>query len=98
MKTAWWENNKDIHFLQKANGELLKSLNWCMSIYVDQSALCPTAKRYMISFIDDYSRKFWVYFLVVKFETFSIFKKYKNRVEKETSLAIKGLRTDCGWG
>ena len=50
----------------------------------------------MISFIDDYSHKVWVYFLVEKSEAFITFKKYKNRVEKESGLAIKGLRTDHG--
>lgn len=50
----------------------------------------------MISFIDDFSRKIWVYFLVEKSEAFTTFKNYKNQVEKETGLAIKGLRTDRG--
>ena len=50
----------------------------------------------MISFIDDYSHKVWVYFLIEKFEAFVTFKKFKNRVEKETGLSIKGLRTDHG--
>ena len=31
-------------------------------------------KRYFISFIDDYSRKVWIYFLAEKFEAFVIFK------------------------
>jgi len=51
-------------------------------------------KRYMITFIDDYSRKTWIYFLIEKSEAFDVFKIFKNRVEKETGLHIKGLRTD----
>jgi len=37
-------------------------------------------KRYILSFIDDYSRKTWVYFLHAKSETFSAFKSFKARV------------------
>lgn len=50
----------------------------------------------MLSFIDDYSRKVWVSFFAEKSEAFISFKKYKNHVEKESGLAIKGLRTDRG--
>ena len=41
-------------------------------------------KRYFITFIDDFSRKTWVYFLMEKSKAFSTFKSYKARVEKET--------------
>ncbi|KAL5745296.1 hypothetical protein ACOSP7_026442 [Xanthoceras sorbifolium] len=60
------------------------------------SPMSNSNKRYMISFIDDYSRKVWVYFLIEKSEAFITFKKFKNHVEKETGLSIKGLRTDRG--
>nr|GEW79168.1 retrovirus-related Pol polyprotein from transposon TNT 1-94 [Tanacetum cinerariifolium] len=58
--------------------------------------LSNSNKRYMITFIDDYSRKVWVYFLVTKSEAFVVFKQYKSRVEKESGVAIQGLRTDRG--
>ena len=53
-------------------------------------------KRYLITFIDDYSRKLWVYFLQEKSETFVAFKSYKALVEKEVGHPIKVLRTDRG--
>ena len=53
-------------------------------------------KRYLINFIDDYSRKTWVYFLSDKFEAFDVFKKFKALVEKETGNSICCLRTDRG--
>ena len=53
-------------------------------------------KRYFISFIDDYSRKVWIYFLLEKSEAFTILKNYKNLVEKETGVFIRCLRTDRG--
>lgn len=53
-------------------------------------------ERYFIFFIDDYSRKAWVYFLACKSGTFTTFKLFKSLVEKETGLSIKCLRTDRG--
>ena len=53
-------------------------------------------KRYLINFIDDYSRKSWVYFLSEKSEAFDVFKKFKIFVEKEVSSSICCLHTDRG--
>ena len=53
-------------------------------------------KKYIITFIDDCSRKIWVYFLQEKFEAFVAFKSYKALVEKEVGNPIKVLHTDCG--
>ncbi|KAK2407959.1 putative mitochondrial protein [Trifolium repens] len=53
-------------------------------------------KRYFITFIDDYSRKIWVYFLQEKSEAFNVFKSFKVRVEKESGKCIQTLRTDRG--
>ena len=57
-------------------------------IHVDiYGPITPTSnnnKRYTLCFIDDYSRKAWVYFLVEKLEALKIFKCFKKMVEKET--------------
>ncbi|XP_020421230.1 uncharacterized protein LOC18775571 [Prunus persica] len=53
-------------------------------------------KRYFITFIDDYSRKTWIYFLQEKSEAFVVFKSFKARVEKESGKYIQILRTDSG--
>lgn len=52
-----------------------------------------SGKRYLLVFVDDYSRKTWIYFLVEKCETFKIFKCFKNLVEKEAQKHICCLRT-----
>uniref|UniRef100_A0A7N2RFG7 Integrase catalytic domain-containing protein n=1 Tax=Quercus lobata TaxID=97700 RepID=A0A7N2RFG7_QUELO len=52
--------------------------------------------RYYITFIDDSSRKIWVYFLKNKSDVFETFKKWKAMVEIETSLKVKCLRSDNG--
>ena len=53
-------------------------------------------KRHFISFIDDYSRKTWVYILKEKSEAFEVFKKFKVMVEKATGRHIKAVRSDRG--
>ena len=53
-------------------------------------------KRYMLTFVDDFSRKVWVYFLRHKNEAFPMFKKFKALVENQTGRKIKKLRTDNG--
>ena len=47
-------------------------------------------------FIDDFSRKTWVYFLKQKSEVFEVFKNFKVVVEKESGLEIKSMRSDRG--
>ena len=47
-------------------------------------------------FINDYSRKTWVYFLKEKSNVCSYFKKFKALVEKESGYSIKKRRTNRG--
>jgi len=51
---------------------------------------------YFVSFIDDYSRKVWIYLLKKKADVFDIFKQFRALVEKSTGRFIKCLRTDNG--
>jgi transposase InsO family protein len=51
---------------------------------------------YYIIFIDDYSRKTWIYFLKTKDESFSKFQDFKNLVENQTSRHIHVFITDNG--
>ena len=50
--------------------------------------------HYMLTIIDDYSRKAWSYFLKDKSEAFSAFKEWKTMVENQTEKKLKKLRTD----
>ena len=51
---------------------------------------------YYASFIDDYSRKTWIYFLKKKDEVFERFKEFKALVENLYEKRIKILRLDNG--
>ena len=52
--------------------------------------------RYILTFIDDYSRYVFVYFLKNKSQTFETFKEFKAMVECQTGRRIKMLRSDNG--
>jgi hypothetical protein len=51
---------------------------------------------YYINFIDDCSRKTWIYFLKTKDESFSKFQEFKNLVENQTGRHIRVFKTDNG--
>ncbi|SGZ35042.1 BQ5605_C068g12851 [Microbotryum silenes-dioicae] len=55
-----------------------------------------TGKRYLVTFLDDYSRKLWAYAIGHKSEVFSVFKTWLAEVELETGATLKVLRTDNG--
>jgi transposase InsO family protein len=50
----------------------------------------------MVTFIDDFSRYVWVYFMKEKSETLSKFKKFKEKVESDVDKKIQCLHTDNG--
>ena len=55
-----------------------------------------SGSKYALTFIDDFSRRSWVYFLKYKSEVLATFKIFKSFVEKQSSLSIKNLHTDNG--
>lgn len=52
--------------------------------------------RYFVTFIDDFSRKTWIYFLKSKNEVFNKFKIFKALVENESGRKIQSIRSDNG--
>jgi hypothetical protein len=50
------------------------------------------ACRYYMNFIDDHTRKVWVYFMKHKGEVFQHFSSFKIIMEKEKGMNIKCLR------
>ncbi|KAG8471369.1 hypothetical protein CXB51_036995 [Gossypium anomalum] len=51
---------------------------------------------YFVTFIDDCSRKLWVYTLKSKNQVFEVFKQFQASVERETRKKLKCIRTDNG--
>jgi len=52
--------------------------------------------KYFINFIDEFSRKLWLYLITAKSEAFDMFQKFKILVEKQSGKSIKVLRFDGG--
>ena len=52
--------------------------------------------KYFVTFLDDYSRKAFVYFMKSKNQVFDIFVLFKNRVENQYNAKIKCLRSNNG--
>ena len=51
---------------------------------------------YFVTFIDDHSRKIWVYMLKSKDQVVDVFKQFHARVERCTGVKLKCIRTDNG--
>jgi transposase InsO family protein len=51
---------------------------------------------YYVIFIDDFSRKTWIFFMKTKDEVFSRFQEFRAQVENLTGKKIKVLRSDNG--
>ena len=88
---------KNVSFLKTSRTSKVEKLEL---VHTDLWGPSPIASlggsRYYITFINDSSRKVWVYFLKNKFDVFETFKKWKAMVETETSLKVKCLKSDNG--
>jgi transposase InsO family protein len=49
-----------------------------------------------VTFIDDYSRRTWIFFMKTKDEVFSLLREFRALVENQTGKKIKVLRSDNG--
>jgi hypothetical protein len=61
------------------------------NVYGPMSVTSLSGYVYYVSFIDDYSRKTWIYLLKTKNEFFGKFKEFEALVEKLTERKIKTL-------
>ena len=52
--------------------------------------------RYYVIFVDDYSRKCWIFFMKKKDQTFTKFCEFKALVEKELGKKVKAIWSDNG--
>ena len=60
------------------------------------SHISNSHQRYLLTFIDDCSRKLWVFFLTENSASFKRFQLFKIKIEKEVGISIRALRTDRG--
>ncbi|GKV29673.1 hypothetical protein SLEP1_g59547 [Rubroshorea leprosula] len=69
-------------------------------IHSDLWGPLPVASKggavYMLTFINDYSRKVWIYTLKSKSDVYLTFKQWKTLIKKQNGKQIKRLKTDNG--
>nr|GEY02673.1 Gag-Pol polyprotein [Tanacetum cinerariifolium] len=76
-------NSRSVYVLELVHSDVWQAL-----------ILSLGGSKYFVSFIDDYSRRCWVYPIKKKSDVFEVFKVYKARVELDSRKKIKCLRTD----
>jgi hypothetical protein len=52
--------------------------------------------KYFVFFIDDYSKKTWIYFLKTKDEVFGRFQEFRALVQNQTGRKIRVLKSNNG--
>jgi hypothetical protein len=72
-------------------------LEWVHSdVFGPMSVPSLKGSRYYVSFIGDFSRMTWIYFLKKNSKVFERFLEFKGLVENQTDRKIKVLKTDNG--
>jgi hypothetical protein len=65
-------------------------------IHIDVCGPFSTAStskhKYYVIFVDEFSRKCWIFFMQKKDQTFSKFREFKELLEKESGKQVKALR------
>ncbi|KAL8106789.1 hypothetical protein AgCh_023527 [Apium graveolens] len=85
------------HMSEKGRTPKAKKLEIVHSdVYGPTTVASLGGSRYYVTFIDDSTRKVWVYFLKNKSDVFATFKKWKTEVENQTGLKVKSLMSDNG--
>ena len=65
-------------------------------LFTTMSSSSLSGYVYYVYFIDDFSRKTWIYFLKRNDEIFSKFKEFKALIENHTEKKIKTFQSDNG--
>jgi hypothetical protein len=85
--------NMGIQFLRKASEEQHKGWNWFDITCVILSLQHPPNKKVFLSFIDDYTKKTWICFLLGKSEVFHYF----IRCFRLTTTSLCMWKIDITW-
>jgi len=68
----------------------------CCDVWGISPIVSHAGYKYFVTFIDDYSRFTWVYFLQSKAEVFSVFQRFVYFLKTHFSAHTKILRSDSG--
>jgi transposase InsO family protein len=87
------ENKRESYLLESKKKRRVKGYTYVWGL--DQVSLLSVS-HYFFTFIDDATRKTWVYCIRKKSDVFYTFKNWKDLVENETGKRLKYLRSDNG--
>ena len=74
--------------------EILEIIHFDVCVSMSSNSLSRYV--YYVSFIDDFSRKTWIYFMKNKDEVFNKFKEFKALIENHIENKINTFRSDNG--
>ena len=88
---------KRVRFLKLRNEKKSKNIELVHSdVWGPATATSLGGSLYYVTFIDDATRKTWVYPMKNKSNIFSIFQRWNTLVENEAGTKLKCLRSDNG--
>ena len=97
FESCVYGKHKRVRFLRVGKQKKSENLELVhTNVWVPAHVQCLGVSRYYVTFIDDATRKTWVYCIRQKYDVFSTFKKWKALVENETGKRLKCLRSDNG--
>ena len=83
-------------FHEKENGDLGILERVHTDVCGSFSVTSTTKHNYYVIFVDEFSRKCWIFFMQKKDQKFSKLCEFKAPVEKESRKYVKALRSDNG--
>jgi len=88
-----YEKQRRVSF-SKARKTLKTEMLEFISTYGGKASVLSRSSLYFVIFIDDSSRKVWIYFFKHKSNMFNVFKKWLAQVENESGRKLKCLKSD----
>ena len=91
------ENRRESNFLELGKKRREKKLDlFHTNVWGPAQVSSLSGSCYYVTFIDDSTRKTWIYYIRNKSNVFDTFNKWKALVENETGKRLKCLRSDNG--
>ena len=91
------ENKRELDFLGLRNKKNIEKLELVhIDVWGSTQVQSLGGSHYYVTFINDATRKTWVYCIRQNSDVFDTFKKWKALAENETGKRLKCLRSDNG--
>jgi transposase InsO family protein len=65
-----------------------------MDFWGPYKTLTIGGSKYMLTIIDDFSRKSWIYLTKDRLEVYQVFESWRNQVQLESGQKLKAIRSD----